>query len=209
MLAYDLFFRNFIPPKAYQEALGKLFGARWLDWEPETLLAELRRALGVTPTSIIQDKIFALQTYLKTSGFWDNPLIFENMILAFGDRYVDPDLIQGCLPDELAYGMTVAGDLPKPQGTALAEDIVEYIRGCHREAGVLVYHPVLAFAQPEYTGEIKRIADEVKKLIDKDVIPKEPVDLDDPVQVQLAKSRDVGVYVQERLDRGVMPDVDE
>lgn len=213
---YDVFFRSHVPPKVYRELLDKTFGGSWLEWEPETILREIRRVFGVAPTSFVQDKIFALQTFLVTDLFWDDVMAFEDMILAFGDRYVDPDLIQVCLPEEIAYGMTVALELGKKKD--FVPDIVEYIRACHRDAGVLVYHPILAFAQPEYEdGFRKGVAEKVALLLIKDKTselrsaldgefkdarPVMEVNHEDPVSVQLAKARDVRAYVQERLERG-------
>lgn len=201
MSDYEIFLRNYVPPKTYMEILDTTFGRDWREWEPETLLQEIFRTFSVRPPSLVQDKIFALQTFLNTGLFWDNALVFENMILAFGDRFIDPDLIQGAIPEELAYGMTVAGQLGKTGKPV--QDIIEYIRASHRDAGVLVYHPALKFAQPEYTDEFRKsVAEKVAKKLASGEAPPEDIDHEDPVQVQWAKSRDVHAYVQERIERG-------
>jgi hypothetical protein len=198
---YDIFFRSHVPPKVYRELLDKTFGGSWLEWEPETILQELRRVFGVAPTSFVQEKVFALQTFLRTDLFWDDVMAFEDMILAFGDRYVDLSLLQVCLPEELAYGMTVALDLGIKKD--FVPDVVEYIRACHRIAGVLVYHPILKFAQPEYSDEFrKNVAKQADSLLQEDSPLSLEVNHEDPVSVQRAKARDVQAYVQERLERG-------
>jgi hypothetical protein len=196
----DLFFRAYVPPRRYKETLDKAFGKEWVEWEPETILQEIRRVFGATPTQLIQDKIFALQTYLMTHLFWDDPRAFENMILAFGDRALDPDLIKACLPEELAYGMTVADQIDAPRDTFVV-DVAEYMRACHREVGVLVFHDTMRFAQPVYKGDMKRIAEAVMALLGKGTPPSAEIDHENPVQVQHAKAWDVSAYVQERLDR--------
>ena len=199
MSEHDLFLQNHVPPKAYKDALDKAFGAEWMSWEPETIVQELFRVFRVVPIYAVREKIFALQTFLVTHIFWDNPLAFEDIVLAFGDRYVDPGLLQGCLPEELAYGVTVANQIQKNE---FSPEVALYIHGCHRAAGVLVHHESLRFAQPAYEGENARIAAAVEKMLADGTVPPKDINQDDPVQVQFAKTWDVAAYVQERLERG-------
>lgn len=199
MSEHDLFLQNHIPPKAYKDALDKAFSAEWMSWEPETIVQELFRVFRVVPIYAVREKIFALQTFLTTHVFWDNPLTFEDIVLAFGDRYVDPGLLQGCLPEELAYGVLVANQVQKDN---FAPDVVLYVRGCHHAAGVLVYHDALSFAQPTYEGENARVSAAVTRMLANGTVPPKDINQDDPVWVQFAKTWDVAAYVQERMERG-------
>lgn len=198
-----LFVRDFIRPKIYFDLLTEEFGNDWLEWEPETLHREIIRVFQ-RPTEEVFEKIMALQTYMTTDLYWDEILAYEDIILAFGDRYVDLDLIQGCTPEELAYGVAVAQDVGKKRHGNFVRDIVMYIRACHQVAGVVVYHPSLKFAQPEYPEPLASLVTRVEDAIGNGLQPKDPVDLDDPFQVQLAKALDVSVYVDERLIKGMV-----
>ena len=156
--ASDLFIADFIAPETYRKILDKEMPG-WRDWEPETLRQEITRVFSARPTEQVFEKIMALQTFLTTELFWDNVMLFEDMILAFGDRFVDPTLLQVCLPEELAYGMVVANEILHGREVEFVRDIIEYVRACHREAGVLVYHDVLKFAEPDREGDLAEIAD--------------------------------------------------
>ena len=202
-----IFVRDFVRPKVYLDFLNDtkdMFEGDWLKWEPETLHREIERVLVIRPTEQVFEKIMALQTFMNTDLFWDEILVFENIVLAFGDRHVDFDLIQGCTPEELAYGVSVAQEIGKRRYGDFVRDIVMYIRACHQMAGVVVYHPALKFAQPEYSEPLSALVERVEKAIGNGFSPKDPIDLDDPFQVQLAKALDVSVYVDERLIKGMV-----
>lgn len=197
-----LFIREFIRPSVYRDTLDEAFGKDWLEWEPETLHREIERVFHVRPIEQVFEKIMALQTFLNTDLYWDDLMVFEDIILAFGDRHVDPDLLQGCTPEELAYGIAVADELGR-EGT-FVDDIKEYIRACHQMAGVVVYHPDLKWAQPDYPEPLQSLVMRVERAVENGFTPGEPLDLDDPFQVQLAKTLDVSVYVDERLIKGMI-----
>jgi hypothetical protein len=200
MTGYEIFIRKYIPPKAYRDELTRAFGSEWLDWEPETILMEIRRQYGVTPIESVKDKIFALQTFLTTDLFWDDFLIFEKIVLAFNDRDVDHDLIQCATPEELAYAMEVSTGLREKK--SFVRDIPEYIRACHREAGVLVYHSALQQFQPTYEDSFRR---DVAERVEGNLRKPDPFvlrdDEENPAAVQTAKTLDVYAYVGERMEK--------
>jgi len=203
-LASKVFIREFVRPTVYRDLLTSTFGQDWLEWEPETIHREIERVFGVRPLDQVFEKIMALQTFLTTDLLWDDVLAFENIILAFGDRHVDPDLVQSCTPEELAYGVAVAEELGKPHDEPFVNDIIKYIQACHQLAGVVVYHPSLKFAQPDYSELLSAIVWRVEQALSSGETPSEPLDLDDVFQVQLAKTLDVTVYVDERLIKGMV-----
>lgn len=202
MKGYEVFLKKYITPDVYQQTLDSVFGEEWRNkedaWEPETIRQEIERIWAVEPIDEVFEKIMALQTYLTTDLFWDDLIAFENMVLAFNDRHVDPDLVQSCTPEELAYGVEVASRVRSRRDWII--DIIEYIRACHRQYGQLVYHEVLKFAQPKYKDEradlVKRIDKQIKvgvpRLLDEDSI----------IEVQAAKTDDCDAYVRERLMKG-------
>lgn len=184
-----------MPPNVYVKVLGEKFGDAWHEWEPETILEEIGREWSVKPSDSVMEKIMALQTFLTTDLFWEDPSFFENVILAFGDRYVDPDLIQSCTPEELSYGLTVANLVRRK--TDFSKDIVGYIQACHRQAGQLLYHDTMTFAQPVYHDWRQDLVDKAKGILSKGGI--EFVDMINAAEVQQAKTRDCDVYVKERF----------
>lgn len=200
--ASKVFIQEYVRPKIYKDLLTDALGKIWLEWEPETIHHEIMRVLGVRPLEQVFEKIMALQTFLTTDLYWDEIMVFEDIILAFGDRHVDPDLLQGCTPEELAYGVAVAEELGR-QGEFVT-DIIQYIRACHQMAGIVVYHPSLKFAQPEYPQPLDGLVTRVEDAVGDGQLPKQPLDQDDAFQVQLAKTIDVMIYVDERLIKGMV-----
>ncbi len=201
MTGSDLFIRKFVPPGVYKKILDGRFGEEWYEWEPETFLQEIRRVWVVTPKEEIFEKILALQVLVSSTLFWDDPIVFENIVLAFNDRHVDPDLIQACSPEEIAYGVVMANGVRKR--IDWDSDVVKYIQACHRRAGQIVYHDSVKFAQPKYEDDFrKELAGRVIGVLDKGGMTF--IDTDNAVEVQQGKTRDCGVYVEERLEQGAM-----
>jgi hypothetical protein len=201
MQVYEIFVRRFVLPRTYKDVFDRVFGEDWLRWEPETIRMEISRGWGVQPLEEVFEKIMALQAFLTTDLFWDEILPFEDIVLAFNDAHVDPDMIQQALPREIAFAITVAGQLSDKKN--FVEDIIEYIQACHREEGVLVYHDVLKFAQPEYDDVFrKRVAGVVSNRMASGEVPQGDSQDNDPEDVQHVKTWDCFGYVQERLRKG-------
>lgn len=200
----NLFTERFVPPKVYVGVLSKMLGGNWPTWEPETVWADIFDETGVEVSDEVRDKISALRLVLTTDNFWEEFTVFENVILAFNDRYVDPDYLQVCLPQELAYGMTVAGSVKvKP----FDSDITNYIRACCTQDGLMVYPNIFAFAEPRYENPVlSELVQNVRKVWDLERFAQLRVpsgEEDDPVVVQVAKLHDIAVYTKERLDKGL------
>lgn len=197
-----LFTRKFIPPAVYREALTALLGPEWLGWTPETIWSHVED-LGVGVTDWVRDKINALQTLLTTQDFWNNYFLFEKIVLAFNDRMVDPEHVQVCLPEELAYGLTVAGRIKEKP---FDPEIVHYVRGCCEQAGLAVYHRSFRFAEPTYEREdLRRLVSEVRRVWDVERFTQiriPPEREHDPVMAQVGRLHDIEVYVVERLEKG-------
>jgi hypothetical protein len=199
MKGSDVFIRKFVLPNVFKKMLDEKFGVEWHEWEPETLLQEIRRVWNVTPVEEAFEKILALQTFVTTHLFWDDPIVFENIILAFNDRHVDPDLIQACSPEEISYAITVASRINR-RGD-FSQEVIKYIQACHVQYGQLVYHPSLEFAQPTYGDDFRHeLAKRVAGVLEEGGMTF--VDVNNAVEVQQAKTKDCGVYVEERLSKG-------
>ena len=198
----NVFRERFIPPDVYRRILFGKYGGSWLEWDPQTLWMELEEDFLVQVSDEVRDKINALRTLLTTRDFWDDFAVFEKIVIAFNDRYVNTEHIQVCLPEELGYGLTVVNSVVVHP---FSREIKVYIQGCCREAGLLVYHRAFAFAQPPYEGEMRALAQEVRKIWDIErfaqiTIPENQQH--DPVMVQVGRLHDIEVYIKERLAKG-------
>lgn len=199
-----LFTERFIPPRVYEQVLARMFGNSWLKWEPETLWAEIKDETSSVVSDEARDKINALRLLMVADNFWDEYTVFENTILAFNDQMVDPGYIQVCLPQELAYGLTVAGAI---RLRPFSSEIVNYVRGCCTQDGLIVYHRSFAFAQPRYDDEhLRELVQNVRKVWDIERFTQLRVpagEEGDAVVVQVAKLHDIEVFVRERVDKGL------
>jgi len=197
---FDIFIKKNVQPDAYRDLFDRTFGRQWIEWEPETLRMEIPKTWGVHPIEEVFEKIMALQTFIRTDLFWDDAVAFENIVLAFNDLFVDPDLIQQALPREIAFGIAVAKRLNEKSD--FVQDIVEYIRASHREEGILVYHPELKVFQPEYHDDFRRdTAARVQELVAEGSGTPAEINEEDPVQVQFAKTMDCTLYVMDKMER--------
>ncbi len=198
----NVFRERFFPPGVYRRVLFGKYGSAWLEWDPQTLWMEIEEDFRAQVSDEVRDKINALRVLLTTRDFWEDYSVFEKVIIAFNDRYVDPEHIQVCLPEELGYGLTCVNSIVV---WPFSREIKVYVQGCCREMGLLVYHRAFAFAQPVYTGALKDLAQEVRKVWDIDrftqiTIPEHQQH--DPVMTQVGKLHDIEVYVKERLSKG-------
>lgn len=199
MAVSDLILEEEILPRTLRSLLSARF-PDWEKWEPETLETELREMLGVPVLPDVFEKVMALQTLLRTELFWDDVLVFENICLAFNGSHVDPDLIQMASPREIAFGVVAVNQVRKRDNYVY--DIEQYIQQSHRSAGILVYHPVLRFAQPSYDGFRGQIARFVENRVKKDEPPPEEIDQESPIEVQYVKTFDCLSYVREKEELG-------
>jgi len=198
----NVFRERFIPPHVYRRILFGKYDGAWLEWDPQTLWLEIQDDFGVEVSDEVRDKINALRTFFMTREFWDDYAVFEKIILAFNDRYVDVENIQVCLPEELGYGLTVANAIAV---RSFSREVAAYVQGCCHQAGLLVYHRSFAFAQPPYSGELKDLAQEVRKVWDIERFTQLSIpehQQHDPVMVQVGKLHDIEVYIRERLAKG-------
>ena len=151
MKGYEIFLKKYVTPNVYKRTLDSVFGEEWRNkedaWEPETIRQEIERIWAIEPLDEVFEKIMALQTYLTTDLFWDDLIAFENIVLAFNDRHVDPDMIQSCTPEELAYGVEVASRV-RPERNWII-DIIEYTKNTRSKnmqsmSGTISMRPRLA-----------------------------------------------------------------
>lgn len=195
-----LFTQRFILPRVYRDLLHRVLGPDWAEWDPDTLWLEIANAFGTRPSDPVRDKLNALRIVLTTSNFWNEYLVFEKVVIAFNDRMVDPEYIQVCRPEELAYGLEAAHQVLDKK---FSNEVVMYVRGCCEQAGLIAYHRTFRFAEPVYkdpvlAGIVRQAHERWKDDEYKPVTV--PVDSEDPVEIQVGKLHDIEVYLRERVD---------
>jgi hypothetical protein len=199
----NVFLERFIPPRVYGRILSGKYNFSWWEWDPETLWLAIEDDFGAQVIDEVRDKINALRVINTTRDFWEDFSVFEKIIIAFNDRYVDVEHIQVCLPEELAYGLTVANSIVMHP---FSREIKIYIQACCKQAGLLAYPRSLAFAQPRYEDEgLRDLVQRIRREwdIERFTLLTIPERLQhDPVMVQVGRLHDIEVYVQERLAKG-------
>ena len=115
-------------------------------------------------TGQMTNMIGALLILRNTQQFLTTPLVFEKVILSANALGVRFDEIQICTPEELSYGISEVTKIM--QSRDYDYDVIEYIRACCEESGLLVYPAEFSFSQrffPEESFELKIYNDYVTR----------------------------------------------
>lgn len=159
----EVFRREGVPPKAYQQLLNSTFSTEWYQWLPETLFSEIEREFDVEVSEIVRDKILAIQTFVNTDVFYHDAAAFEHIVMAVNDADVVPDEISLASPEEIVYAITTLGPVDDKQ---FEREVTRYIQICFENAGLLVYPSNVRFAQPEYLDErLKKAVQQVRPVV--------------------------------------------
>lgn len=198
----NIFKSKHVLPQAYKVVLDGQLPEGWPSWEPEALWAEIERLFKVQPIQEVCNKINAIKTLLTTELYYCDATVFENMILAANDLYVDPSTFQFCSPEELVYGIRAFRPIEnRPQ--SYGKEIAAYVNACCQYYGLLRYPIELHFAQPKYEG---RLAELVEAISMKYSDPK-TMDQKDVVAVQGMKLYEIAEYCATKLDQMKVEDL--
>lgn len=193
---------RFAAPTAFRAALAGAYGDEWLTWAPETLWLHIEEEAGIIPNADACNKVNALRLLLTSNGFWEQFMVFEKTVLAFNGRYVDPEVIQVCLPEEIGYGVACASRMRAKRFQA---EVIQYIRGCFSQVGMLLYPKTLEFAQPQYNGEMQLLVEAARDRWDIEMLGQLRIPAGhehDPIWAQIGQLHDVEAYIAERLAKG-------
>lgn len=159
-----LFDRNCTPDQ-YMQDFGRVFKNRWYQWEPETLWKEIHREYGVDVVEKpgVTDKINAIRVFHTTDRFWDDPQVFENIVIAFNNEEPNPDVIEVCTPAELIVGLTLATAIKKKK---FDHDVLAYINACMREAGMIAWPVILREYKQGYSKQALQDAERIESMFD-------------------------------------------
>lgn len=112
-------FDNGLHIYTYLAGLDKLYGSEYLDFEPETI----RGDLGLPDETL--SRIMAGIVLKTTSGFWNEITTFEKVALALNNRSVSFGEYQEISPAEIAWAVTEAGLITRPE--PFDDDVEIYI----------------------------------------------------------------------------------
>ena len=143
---------------AYKLLLDRELGDDWITWLPEALYKAIYDQWGVFPSTDVSNKLNAIKTFYTTDLFYHDAPAFEHMVLAINDHAFDANTLQLSLPEEIAYAIAVL----KADPSKFEREVKGYVRVCCQNVGLLVYPNALKFAQPEYEGELARMAAKIR-----------------------------------------------
>ena len=189
----QLFRAKHILPQVYKIVLDDAFGVGWIKWLPETCWSEINRKFKVVPVPEVKNKINALKVFLQTDKFYYDAHVFENIVMAVNDYYVDPDAIQLANPEEITYAVRALLPLKDELNPEFGREVIGYIRTSCRRAGMLKYPHMLQFAQPEYDSTIT----EHLAMIEPEAF--DPYDETNIIHVQSLKLWQVMQYVTRKI----------
>lgn len=189
-----IFIVKHILPEAYKRVYDENMPPEWLTWEPEALWAETERIFGVRPIEEVANKINAVKTLLTTELYYSDATVFENMVLAANDLFVDTSTFQMCSPEEMVYAIRAFKPIenrPQPFG----REIVGYVNACCQFYGLLKYPAELQFAQPQYDDSLAQVAEQITIRYS----DPEKMDQTNIMDVQGLKLYQIAEYVADKL----------
>lgn len=194
-------------------ALRALYSEKVLFWEPETIWLSLERDYAIDLSLEERDKIMAAITLVRYPAFfWDN-LVFQRTVKALCGVHVNPETLQECSPEEMAWSVYEAEllrglDPDKLEARPLIDtDVQQYIAVCLLRAG-FVYPPrglegvaenLTRMLPTENRGKSQEVKDSWTHL-DKRNLPHRHYG-EDFLGVQLAQLAGCHLYVTERAQR--------
>ena len=107
------------------------FGLEFIDWEPETIEAEINQAWKVRPPRINKDKIMALTTFLGTDAFYRNLEGFLPICHALNNVHPNFQVFEPATVNEIAWALVETHLLEPPDekaGDKFDVEITSYMR---------------------------------------------------------------------------------
>lgn len=178
--------------------LSRAFGKEWVEWEPETLWAEVKSDLGVAPSDALKNKIQAAKSILVSEVFWKDHLAFEKIVMAFNNHVPLFDQYQHPSVAMLANGVEEAEKIRKAE---FSDDVLRYIAVVGYEDGFIVLPEPLGVAQEslnEMSSVGRQFRDDIARRWEEAKAGKAPEGMyaETPTGIQLARMAAVREYVE-------------
>jgi hypothetical protein len=116
----------------------------WIEWEPETLWEEMRRAFGRVPSDAVKGKVQAVKTLLVSDAFWRDHLAFEKIVVALNGASVLFDQYQQPSPGQIAYALKEAASI---RSAPFTDEVLRYVATVCFEDGLILLPEPLDVAQ--------------------------------------------------------------
>lgn len=140
-----------------ESELTREMGNEWITADPETI-AECMDGGSMNSTDM-RDKVGALKVLRSTDAFWEDPVVFEKIVLTINDATPVFGREQEYPLSYLVYAVEWVGQKEKYH-----PDVLRYIAGRFVFAG-LYYNPWMSVVN-DYILEIVRNKESVEKMID-------------------------------------------
>lgn len=139
-------------PLRLAAVLRFLYGAKWIDWVPETLWETIRRDIGAI-SSVSRDKVSAMSVAASTDSPWVDWTVFENCGKAFNDLTPLFGHMQPLSPAEVAFTLKVLKGL---NDFEFSDEVLGYI------ASVCLYNGII-YAPKKLFGRVQWLVDKQSK----------------------------------------------
>jgi hypothetical protein len=196
-MMHQIFTAKHVVPQIYKTVLDEHLDRDWVFWEPETCWSEIERVFHVTPSELVANKLNALKAYLRNDLFYTDATVFENIVLATNDLFIDPAVLQVASPEEMVYAIKVLRPTREGPLPAFGKEIIAYVQVACKSVGLLRYPEELKFAQPTYQAPLSMLVDQIKPIY----VEKDKLDLTNIEQVQGSKLYTVELYAAEKFAR--------
>ena len=127
-------------------ALLRSFGMEWMDWEPETIWAEVQRTFKTQISELARAKIQAVKTLHVSPGPWESWQVFEKVIQALNNNVPRWDIMQAPGLEQLYAGVDIMDTVQK---NPFSDEVKLYMAAAVLHENVLYVPPPLDFIQVE------------------------------------------------------------
>lgn len=142
----NLFTHQDAHPVALQLSLLRAFGQEWVDWEPETLWAEIQRVFKSQISELARNKVQAIKTVLVSSGPWEDWQVFEKVMQALNGVIPKWEFMQAPNIEQLYAGIDILSALRKGE---FSDEVKLYMAAAVLNDDVIFVPPPLDFLQVE------------------------------------------------------------
>ncbi len=142
----NLFVHHDAHPLVINLALIKAFELDWLDWEPETLYAEIHREFQSQISEHSRNKIQAVKTCNVVESPWDQWQVFEKVVQALNNNIPRWDMMQVPSIDQLYVAVDIMDGI---RALEFNSEVKIYMAGCFLHDNVLFAPEPLDFIQVE------------------------------------------------------------
>ena len=135
MTKRNLFTHPDVHPIVLDLMLLKLYGADWLEWEPETLELMVPKDTGTPEISgLAMSKIMACKTLHMVDTFWTQWEVFVWCTMPFNNLYPEFDVLQVPTVSQCLVSVDIANRIR--QDVPWSEEVKRFIATVYRHDGI-------------------------------------------------------------------------